>query len=226
MFVIVALSVVGNKKLVTARLVIVAESKVAVLPVNTEFAIFVIVALSPNAESKFMNSVLTCLISELSAFKLLTVAESSVACENVICVVDRLVIVALSKNALSAFINPVDNCLTCPESKVNLSMFAESTSKSPTPILLKDALSPEDITAFVIAILPMVAESTSKFVPVIAFAVKVEFARLVIVAESVNCWSAFIVPVAIVLIVALSAVRLFPIATLPEKTALSADTSS
>ena len=226
MFVIVALSVVGNKKLVTARLVIVAESKVAVLPVNTEFAIFVIVALSPNAESKFINSVLTCLISELSTFKLLTVAESSVACENVICVVDRLVIVALSKNALSAFINPVDNCLTCPESKVNLSMFAESTSKSPTPILLKDALSPEDITAFVIAILPMVAESTSKFVPVIAFAVKVEFAIFVIVAESVNCWSAFIVPVAIVLIVALSAVRLFPIATLPENTALSADTSS
>ena len=189
MFVIVAESPDDITAFVIAILPMVAESKVAVLPVNTEFAILVIVALSPNAESKFINSVPTCLISELSTFKFLTVAESSVACENVICVVDRLVIVALSKNALSAFINPVDNCLTCPESKVNLSMFAESTSKSPTPILLKDALSPEDITAFVIAILPMVAESTSKFVPVIAFAVKVEFAIFVIVAESVNCWS-------------------------------------
>ena len=76
------------------------------------------------------------------------------------------------------------------------------------------------------ATLPIVALSVASVVFVITFAVKVEFARLVIVAESVNCWSAFIVVVAIVGIVALSAVRLFPIATLPENTALSADTSS
>ena len=79
MFVIVALSVCRKFiNSVIAILPIVAESKVAVLPVNTEFAMLVIVALSPNAESKFINSVLTCLISELSAFKLLTVAESKV----------------------------------------------------------------------------------------------------------------------------------------------------
>ena len=120
MFVIVAESPDDITAFVIAILPIVAESKVAVLPVNTEFAIFVIVALSPNAESKFINSVLTCLISELSTFKLLTVAESRVICESVICVVDRLVIVALSKNALSAFMKSTDSCLISPESALNV----------------------------------------------------------------------------------------------------------
>ena len=71
-----------------AILVIVAESIFALVPViafavSTEFAIFVIVALSPNAESKFINSVENCLISELSAFKVLIVALSDVICEDV-----------------------------------------------------------------------------------------------------------------------------------------------
>ena len=51
-------------------------------------------------------------------------------------------------------------------------------------MLVKVALSPEDITAFVIATLPMVAESTFRLVPVIAFAVKTEFAMFVTVALS------------------------------------------
>ena len=80
-------------------------------------------------------------------------------------------------------------------------MFAESTSKSPIATLLKNALSPEEITKLVAARLPIVAESKVAFLPV-----RVVFAILVIVA--------------------LSAVKLFPIATLPENTALSADTSS
>ena len=46
--------------------------------VNCVVAIFVMVAESPNAESKFMNSVLICLTSELSTFKVLMVAESTV----------------------------------------------------------------------------------------------------------------------------------------------------
>ena len=50
--------------------------------------------------------------------------------------------------------------------------------------LVKVALSPEDITAFVIAILPIVAESIVALVPVIAFAVSTEFAMFVIVALS------------------------------------------
>ena len=66
-----------------------------------------------------MNSVLNCLISELSTFRVLIVAESSVACENVICVVDRLVIVALSKNALSAFMKSTDSCRISPLSTVS-----------------------------------------------------------------------------------------------------------
>mgnify|MGYP006242499475 FL=1 len=78
------------------------------------------VALSPNAESKFMNSVLNCLISELSAFKVLMVALSIVVCDNVICDVDKLVIVALSKKALSAFIKSTDNCLISPLSTERL----------------------------------------------------------------------------------------------------------
>ena len=125
MFVIVAESPEDITAFVIAILPIVAESMFALVPVivfavSTEFAIFVIVALSPNAESKFINSVLTCLISELSAFKLLTVAESRVICESVICVVDRLVIVALSKNALSAFMKSTDSCLISPESALNV----------------------------------------------------------------------------------------------------------
>ena len=51
-------------------------------------------------------------------------------------------------------------------------------------MFVKVALSPEDITAFVIAILPMVAESIVALVPVIAFAVRTEFAIFVIVALS------------------------------------------
>ena len=84
---------------------IVAESPTRVVfviafAVSTEFAIFVIVALSPNAESKFINSVENCLISELSAFKVLIVALSDVICEDVNCVFAKLPIVAESIFAL------------------------------------------------------------------------------------------------------------------------------
>ena len=44
-----------------------------------------------------------------------------------------------------------------------MSIFAESTSKSPTPTLLKNALSPEEITKLVTARLPIVAESKVAF---------------------------------------------------------------
>ena len=80
---------------------IVAESPTRVVfviafAVSTEFAIFVIVALSPNAESKLINSVENCLISELSAFKVLIVALSDVICEDVNCVFAKFIIVAES----------------------------------------------------------------------------------------------------------------------------------
>ena len=125
---------------------------------------------------------------------MLVIVAESVNCWSAFIVPVAIVeIVAESIKAESAFINPVDSCLTCPESKVNLSMFAESTSKSPIATLLKNALSPEEITKLVAARLPIVAESKVAFLPV-----RVVFAILVIVA--------------------LSAVRLFPIATLPENT--------
>ena len=117
----------------TATLPIVALSPVITFAVNTEFARLVIVAESVNCWSAFILPV--------------AIVE----------------IVAESIKAESAFINPVDSCLTCPESKVSLSMFAESTSKSPTPTLLKNALSPEEITKLVTARLPIVAESKVAF---------------------------------------------------------------
>ena len=122
----------------TATLPIVALSPTSVVfvitfAVNTEFAILVIVAESVNCWSAFIVPV--------------AIVE----------------IVAESIKAESAFINPVDSCLTCPESKVNLSMFAESTSKSPIATLLKNALSPEEITKLVAARLPIVAESKVAF---------------------------------------------------------------
>ena len=48
------------------------------------------------ALSAFINSVLNCLISELSALIVLIVALSAVTCDKVICVVARLPIVAES----------------------------------------------------------------------------------------------------------------------------------
>ena len=57
-----------------------------------------IVAESIKALSAFINSVLNCLISELSALIVLIVALSAVTCDKVICDVDKLVIVALSLN--------------------------------------------------------------------------------------------------------------------------------
>ena len=48
----------------------------------------------------------------------------------------------------------------------------------------------------------MVAESIVALVPVIAFAVRTEFAMFVIVAESVNNWSTFIFALAIFVTVA------------------------
>ena len=77
-FVIVAESPEDIVKLVEDRFVMLAESIFAFATVNCVVAKFVTVAESPNAESKFMNSVLICLTSELSTFKVLIVAESAV----------------------------------------------------------------------------------------------------------------------------------------------------
>jgi len=55
-----------------------------------------IVAESMKALSAFINSVLNCRISELSALIVLIVALSAVTCDKVICVVARLPIVAES----------------------------------------------------------------------------------------------------------------------------------
>ena len=77
-FVIVAESPEDIVKLVEDKFVILAESIFAFATVNCVVAKFVTVAESPNAESKFINSVLICLTSELSTFKVLIVAESAV----------------------------------------------------------------------------------------------------------------------------------------------------
>ena len=77
-FVIVAESPEDIVKLVEDKFVILAESIFAFATVNCVVAKFVTVAESPNAESKFMNSVLISLTSELSTFKVLIVAESAV----------------------------------------------------------------------------------------------------------------------------------------------------
>ena len=77
-FVIVAESPEDIVKLVEDRFVMLAESIFAFATVNCVVAKFVTVAESPNAESKFINSVLICLTSELSTFKVLIVAESAV----------------------------------------------------------------------------------------------------------------------------------------------------
>ena len=59
-----------------------------------------IVAESMKALSAFINSVLNCRMSELSALIVLIVALSAVTCDKVICVVAKLPIVAESIFAL------------------------------------------------------------------------------------------------------------------------------
>ena len=72
------------------------------------------------------------------------------------------------------------------------------------------------------ATLPMVALSPTKVVFVIAFAVRTEFAMFVIVAESVNNWSAFMFALAIFVMVAESPVALSKFIFSAEKWSMSA----
>ena len=156
----------------------------------------------PNAESKFTNSVLICLTSELSTFKVLIVAESTVIWLAVSCVFAKFVIVALSPNAESKLINSVDNCLISELSAFKLVMVAESiVAWLPVnwvfAIFVNVALSPDDANILVIDRLPIVAESMFALAPVIKF-VLVTFADVVLFAVIVLAVCTFVAKLVIV----------------------------